>query len=150
MNKGTFTAASGIVHLAVQRDDGVETGRTIDFNPSDQGFADDLYGLVSKIDKIHSEKTNAMQNAEDTAARFDIARSEDKEMRTAVDELFGENFCRDVFGSVRLFALADGLTVIENFLLALLDKMDDSLTANIAARDARIKKYTQKYSKYGK
>lgn len=150
MDHKNLVTASGVVHLNLVREDGSETGRSIDINPSDQGFAEDLYGLVSKIEQIHMEKRKLLETEEDTAARFDICRSEDREMRAVVDGLFGENFCRDVFGAVRLFALANGLTVIENLLFALLDEMDDSITANIAKRDERVQKYIQKYKKYRK
>lgn len=150
MDHKNLVTASGVVHLNLVREDGSETGRSIDLNPSDQGFAEDLYGLVSKIEQIHVENRALLEAEQDAAARFDICRSEDREMRAAVDGLFGENFCRDVFGTVRLFALANGLTVIENLLLALLDEMDESITANIAKRDERIQKYTQKYNKHRK
>lgn len=139
--------ASGIEHFTFVDESGNDTGRSVDFNPADQGFAEELYGLASKISKIHEEKVKEREATEDGAARFDISRAEDKEMREAVDALFGEGFCADVF-KVRLFALVDGLTVVESFLFSLLDEMDESITASIAARDARIKKYTDKYSKY--
>lgn len=70
-------------------------------------------------------------------------------MREAVDSIFGEGFCKDVF-KTRLFAMADGMTVVENFLFAILDEMDESITENLSKRDARIRKYTEKYSKYKK
>ena len=127
----------------------MDTGRSVDFNPTDQGFVEDLYGLVSKLEKIHKGKDKEYEAVSDPAARFDIRRTEDAEMRDAVDALFGEGFSRDVF-KTRLFALSDGMTVVENFLFALLDEMDESVTENIAKRDARIKKYTAKYSKYTK
>ena len=140
--------SGGIESLRIFMDD-VDTGRTVSFNPADQGFAEDLYGLVSKLSRIHEEKKKEYEAEEDAAARFDIGRAEDAEMRSAVDSLFGEGFCGDVF-KTRLFALADGMTVIENFLFGLLDEMDESITQNMAKRDARIKKYTEKYGKYRK
>lgn len=142
-----IVVAGGIRHLPVVDENGTPTGRYVDFNASDQGFAEELYELASKLEKIHKSKAEEREQVEDGAARFDISRAEDKEMREAVDSLFGEGFSKDVFRT-RLFALADGLTVVENFLFALLDKMDDTITANMAKRDARIKKYTDKYSKY--
>ena len=142
--------ASGIKHFTFVDENGNDTGRSVDFSPTDQGFAEDLYSLTSKIDKIHEAKLKEYEQAEDVTARFDISRAEDKEMREAVDALFGEGFCADVF-KVRLFALVDGLTVVESFLLSLLDEMDESITASIAARGAQIKKCTERYtSKYHK
>lgn len=140
--------SGGIESLHIFMDD-VDTGRTVDFNPADQGFAESLYGLISKLSKIHDAKKKEYEAEQDPAARFDISRAEDTEMRKAVDSLFGDGFCKDVF-KTRLFALADGMTVVENFLFALLDEMDEAVTENLAKRDARIKKYTEKYSKYKK
>lgn len=147
VSQDELVVASGIRHLAIVDETGTPTGRYVDFNPADQGFAEELYGLASKLEKIHESKAKEREQAEDGATRYDINRAEDKEMREAVDALFGEGFSKDVFHT-RLSALVDGLTVVENFLFALLDKMDDTITANIAKRDARIKKYTDKYSKY--
>lgn len=148
MSQENLSISSGISHKPVIMD-GVDTGRTVDFNPADQGFAESLYGLVSKLGKIHEAKKKEYEAEHDPAARFDINRAEDTEMREAVDSMFGEGFCKDVF-KTRLFALSDGVTVVENFLFALLDEMDEAVTENLAKRDARIKKYTEKYSKYKK
>lgn len=149
MSQDKFVVTSGVKRLAVYTDAEVDTGRYVEFNPSDLGFAEELYGLVSKLTQIHENKTKEYEAEQDPAARFDINRKEDAEMREAVDSLFGEGFSRDVF-KTRLFAMADGMTVAENFLLALLDEMDANITENLAKRDAKIKKYTEKYSKYTK
>ena len=148
MGQGKLSISSGIKHLPVFTGD-VDTGRSVDFNPADQGFAENLYGLVSKLSAIHEETAKRYETEENPAVRFDISRSEDAEMREAVDSIFGEGFCKDVF-KTRLFAMADGLTIVENFLFAILDEMDDSITENLSKRDARIRKYTDKYSKYKK
>lgn len=148
MVQDRFDVSSGIKHLPVFID-GTDTGRTVDFNPADNGFAESLYGLTSKLSQIHESRKKEYEDEQDPAARFDISRAEDVEMREAVDTLFGDGFCRDVF-KTRLFALADGMTVVENFLFALLDEMDESITENLSKRDSRIKKYTDKYSKYKK
>lgn len=144
MRKENLTIETGLVELDINGK------RTIQLNPSDAGFVETLYGLVSKLDVIHQDIAEKAKGEEDAVKRFDLSRAEDKQMREAVDDVFGAGFCADVFPSIRLFALADGLTVIENFLYALLDKMDEDITANVAKRDARIKKYTDKYSKYQK
>lgn len=146
MSQENLSISSGILHKPVIMD-GVDTGRTVDFNPADQGFAESLYYLVSEIGKIHETKKKEYEAELDLANRFEICVAEDTEMRKAVDSLFGDGFCKDVF-KVRLFSISDGMTVIENFLIALLDEMDEAVTENLAKRDARIKKYTEKYSKY--
>lgn len=127
--------------------DGWDTGRTVNFNPADQEFAEELYTLVYRIGKIHEKKNQLRKTEPDMLKRFELNRAEDTEMRQAVDDVFGEGFSDDVF-KTRLFAVADGLTVVETFLFALLDEMDEKTTAAIASRDAKVKKYTQKYRKY--
>ena len=149
MDQNKFVVSSGIKCLPVYTDYGTDTGREVEFNPADQGFAEELYGLVSKLSKIHEARVKEYEAETDAAVRFDLSREEDAQMRAAVDSLFGEGFCRDVF-KTRLFALADGMTVVENFLFALMDEMDASVTENLAKRDSRIRKYTEKYSKYTK
>ena len=127
--------------------DGWDTGRTVNFNPADQEFAEELYALVYQIGQIHKEKNDLRERESDILKRFEINRAEDNEMRQVMDSVFGDGFCNDVF-KTRLFAVADGLTVVENFLLTLMDEMDEKTTAAIAQRDAKIKKYTEKYRKY--
>lgn len=140
----TVELSSGLRRLPVIVD-GMDSGRAVIFNPADQEFAETLYALVHRIGEIHKEK-NAKREAEsDIFKRFEINRAEDQEMRKAVDLVFGDGFCADVF-YVRLFALADdGLTVVENFLFSLLDEMDVAITDKMGKRDAKIRKYTDKY-----
>lgn len=138
--------SSGLKYLPVIVD-GWDTGRTVNFNPVDQEFAEELYALVYRIGEIHNAKNKERASETDILKKFEINRAEDKELRAAVDAVFGEGFSNDVF-KVRLFAVSDGLTVVENFLFALLDELDESTTSNIAKRNAKIQKYTEKYKRY--
>lgn len=128
----------------------VNGGRTIRFNPADIGFAETLYSVIAKINTIDEETRKKREATTDYAKIFDYNRAADKRMREVVDTVFGEGFCADVFGGIRLLALADGLSIVENFVFAVLDQMDASITDNLAKRDARIAKYTAKYQKYKK
>lgn len=138
--------SSGLKYLPVIVD-GWDTGRTVNFNPVDQEFAEELYALVYRIGEIHNAKNKERASETDILKKFEINRAEDKELRAVVDAVFGEGFSNDVF-KVRLFAVSDGLTVVENFLFALLDELDESTTSNIAKRNAKIQKYTEKYTRY--
>lgn len=130
--------------------DGVDTGRTVNFNPADQEFAEELYSLVYRIGKIHEEKNRQRAAESDILKKFDINRAEDCEMRKTVDLVFGDGFSEAVFPT-RLFAVSeDGLTVVESFLFSLMDKLDEGITARMAKRDANIRKHTDKYRKYSK
>jgi len=145
MRKDTLQLDEGLVELTINNT------RTVRFNPSDVGFAEDLYALAEKLNDIHKSTAKAFEESgEDYKVYFSASKAEDEQMRAAVDDFFGEGFCRDIFPHVRLYALSDGLTVIENFLYGLVDKMDDDISANMSKRNARIAKYTQKYAKYRK
>ena len=133
--------STGVVEMAVNG------GRTIRFNPADIGFLDTLYSLLGKLESIDAETLKKRDKTDDPAKFFDYARLCDKRMKEAVDSVFGEGFCNDVFQGVRLFALAEGLTVIENFIFAIIDKMDESVRENMAQRSGRMAKYTEKYQK---
>ena len=62
-----------------------------------------------------------------------------------MDSVFGDGFCAEVFHGMQLTAMAGGLTVLENFVFAVIDKMDESIRDNMAKREGRIAKYTAKY-----
>lgn len=124
----------------------VNGGRTVRFNPADEGFLEVLYGLIGKLDELAQERRKKTDRAgEDWAKRFEYARACDERMRRAVDDVFGEGFCADVFGSVRLTAAADGLTVAENLIWSVVDRMDEDIKANLNRRSERIRYYTEKY-----
>ena len=130
---------TGLVEMSVNG------GRTIRFNPADIGFLDALYGLLCKIEAIESETKKKQGRTDDPAKLFDRFRASDKRMRDAVDSMFGEGFCAEVFPGIRLTAMANGLTVLENFVFAVMDEMDESVRDNLAKREGRIAKYTAKY-----
>lgn len=139
-----ITFSTGVVEMPVNG------GRTIRFNPADVGFMDTLYSLMAKVEDIEKESQKKREKSDDPAKIFDYFRSSDKRMREAVDAVFGDGFCNDVFDGVRLVAMADGLTVLENFVFAVIDHMDESVRANMEQRNAKIEKYTAKYKNRGK
>lgn len=139
-----ITFSSGVIEASIN---GV---RTIKFNPSDIGFLEKMYGMVAKIDEIEKRGQEKREKTDDPAKMFEYYRAADKQMRDVVDAEFGEGFCDDVFSNVRLTAISDGMTVIENFVFSVLDQMDEDITANIAKRQGRIAKYTEKYQKHKK
>lgn len=123
----------------------VNGGRSIRFNPADIGFMDTLFSLAAKIEAIEAETDKKRGKTDDLAKIFDYSRASDKRMREAVDSVFGVGFSDDVFPGIRLTAMADGLTVLENFIFAVMDEMDESVRDNLAKRNDRIAKYTAKY-----
>lgn len=124
----------------------VNGGRTVRFNPADEGFLELLYGLIGKLDELTAERQKKTEKAgEDWGKRFEYAKACDERMRKAVDDVFGDGFSAEVFGTVRLTAAADGLTVAENFIWSVVDRMDEDIKANLARRSERVRYYTDKY-----
>lgn len=134
-----ITFQTGVVEMSVNGK------RAIKFNPADVGFIETLYSLMAKIEKIEKENDGKREAAKEPSKIFDLYRNSDKKMREAVDSVFGDGFCDDVFDGVRLVAMADGLTVLENFVFAVLDQMDESVRENIEKRNSKIEEYTAKY-----
>jgi hypothetical protein len=68
-------------------------------------------------------------------------------MRKLLDEFFGTPVCDGLFGSMNLFASANGLPVWANLLLALTEEVEGAMQGELTAREKRIAKYTEKYKK---
>lgn len=139
-----ITFSTGVVEVAVNG------GRKIKFNPSDIGFFDTLCSMMAKVEKLEDEGSAKRAALKDADKIFDNFRKYDEKEREAVDSVFGEGFCEDVFDGVRLSAMADGLSVLENFVFAVFDLMSNDIIENVNKRDARIAKYVDKYKDYGK
>ena len=56
-------------------------------------------------------------------------------------------YCEPLFGSMNLFASSGGLPVWANLMLAVTDEVQGALQGELAAREKRIAKYVEKYSK---
>ena len=129
------------------------TDRVVKFNPADAIFLRTLYSMLVKMEKVAEEKAKQLKDTaeDDFVAKFDIVSERDKELRAVADAVFGEGFCRDVFGLVDLPALnSDGVTIFESLCFEMIDRMDEDVQAKMAKRDASIAKYTAKYEKYKK
>lgn len=139
-----ITFSTGVVEMSVNGSE-----RKIRLNPADIGFMETLYSLLAKVESIDKDGQAKRSKTQDPTKIFDSYRNDDKRMKDAVDAVFGEGFCGEVFDGVRLMALADGLTVLENFIYAVMDHMDDTVKENLAKREGRIAKYTERYERRG-
>ena len=117
----------------------------IRFNPTDGTFIQRLYNAFDTLDKKQEKYADEVQKCGDRVEIFNIADRRDKEMREIIDGLFEEPVCDSIFGSMNLYALADGLNVWVNFLLALMDETDSAFAREQKATNPRIQKYTAKY-----
>ena len=124
---------------------GVKGDVVIRFNPTDGAFIQRLYNAFDTLDKKQEKYADEVQKCGDRVEIFNIADRRDKEMREIIDGLFEEPVCNSIFGSMNLYAMADGLHVWTNFLLALMDETDSAFAREQKATNPRIQKYTQKY-----
>lgn len=91
-----------------------------------------------------------MEKMQDKKEIFDFARERDAEMRGILDTVFGVPVSDALFGDMNVYAIANGLPVWCNLMLAIMDEVDTALAREQKAANPRIAKYTAKYQKYQK
>ena len=119
---------------------------TVRFNPTDAAFLEKLTALFSTLDALQEEVSALQENTPDEEV-FPLARDLDARMRALLDEFFGTPVCDGLFGSMNLFASANGLPVWANLLLAVTEEVEGAMQGELTAREKRIAKYTAKYKK---
>ena len=130
--------------------DGLEEYRlndrvTVRFNPTDVGFLEKLSRTFDRLDSLQDEVRKSRDSITDDREVFPIVRELDAKMRGVINELFGDDVCTPLFGSVNLFASSGGLPLWANLLLAITDEVQSSMSSELAAREKRIAKYVEKY-----
>lgn len=133
-------------------DSGLKTFRVndrcdISFNPTDNNFVTRLYSVFEELDKKQEKRKAEISQHKNTKEIFAVARKYDEEMREMIDDLFVEPICETVFGDMSTFALAGGLPVWANFLLAVMDEVDTSFAREQSLTNSRVSKYTNKYAR---
>lgn len=114
------------------------------FCPTDPIFVEKLYNVFDSLDQKQEAYAEEIQKAQKREI-FTIARKRDAELREMVNEVFGFDICSAVFGSVSVCALADGLPLWSNLMLAVMDEVDSSFEREQKRTNPRIEKYTAKY-----
>lgn len=115
------------------------------FNPTDSAFVERLFRTFDALDQKQEAYKAEAERAAGSREIFDIARKRDEEMRTMIDEALGQPVCAALFGGMNVYALADGLPVWCNLMLALMDEIDTSFAREQKSANPRIQKYTAKY-----
>lgn len=116
------------------------------FNPTDVLFIEAIFNCLEKIGDMQEEYQTAAAEAESREV-FDLARKFDTEVRALINEAFGFDVCQPLFGRMPVNTLADGLPVWANFIFAIVDLFDASMTEEKSKTNPRIKKYTEKYKR---
>lgn len=119
----------------------------IAFNPTDSSFVEKLFNAFETLDKRQEAYKAEVERTANKREIFDTARNMDSEMREIIDSIFDHPVCNDLYGSMNVYALADGLPVWCNFMLAVMDEVDTTFAREQKATNPRIQKYTAKYHK---
>lgn len=121
-------------------------GRTeITFNPTDSAFVERLFNAFDTLDKRQEAYKAEVERTADKREIFETARKMDAEMREIIDAALGGGVCAAVFGEMNVYALADGLPVWANLMLAVMDEVDGTFAREQKATNPRVAKYTKKY-----
>lgn len=117
----------------------------ISFNPTDSAFIEKLFGAFDDLDKRQDSYKAEIEKMGDKRDIFDFARKRDAEMREIIDSVFGSGVSAALFGGMNVYAMADGLPVWCNLMLAVMDEVDTTFAREQKRTNPRIQKYTAKY-----
>lgn len=115
------------------------------FNPTDSVFVERLFRAFDTLDKKQEAYKDEIAKMADKREIFEFARKRDTEMRAIIDGVFGVDFCASVFGDMNVYAMANGLPVWCNLMLAVMDEVDTTFAREQKATNPRVQKYTAKY-----
>lgn len=136
-----ITFDTGLVNYTIN-------GKTeVQFNPTDSAFVEKLFNTFEILDQKQEAYSEEVARTADKKQIFELARKMDAEMRTMIDDLFDTSVCAELFGNMNVYALADGLPVWSNLMLAIMEEIDTSFAREQKATNPRIAKYTAKYHK---
>lgn len=116
----------------------------VEFNGTDYVFAEKLVNVFDKMDALQSKYQGGLSMK--GADMWKACRAIDKDMRTAIDNLFEQPGVSDlIFGKCSCYALADGLPIWCNLLLAVMDEIDETILQQKQRTDPRLDAYLAKY-----
>lgn len=120
---------------------------TVSFNPTDSNFIERLYATFEELDRKQEQYKADIEKMADKRKVFDYARERDEEMRGMIDDVFGAPVSDALFGGMNVYAVAGGLPVWCNLMLAVMDEVDSTFAREQKATNPRLTKYTAKYKK---
>jgi len=117
----------------------------VSFNPTDSAFVEKLFNTFDTLDKKQDEYKAEVERTADSREVFDVARRWDAEMRSMIDETFGQPVCEVLFGGMNVYAMAGGVPAWVNLMLAIIEEIDTSFAREQKATNPRLQKYMSKY-----
>lgn len=119
----------------------------VSYNPTDSNFVERLYSAFEDLDKKQDGYRAQVEKMADKKEIFAFARERDEEMRGIIDGVFGAPVSNAIFGSMNVYALAEGVPIWCNLMLSIMDTIDTTFSREQKAMNPRIKKYVEKYQK---
>ncbi len=77
-----------------------DAGETITINTDDQNFIQKFYGLVEKLEEIKQKVKNENFSGKSEHDRLEFAIEQIRDLMENMDDLFGEDACRKIFGDI--------------------------------------------------
>ena len=112
-------------------------GVPVKFNPTDESFTNRLYETFGVLE--------GLQNAFAEGDGFEKFSELDKDMRAIIDGLLGDGIADKLFEGMNCYALADGLPVWMNLIMALLYEVTEAYEREFGKTDARVRAHKKKY-----
>lgn len=119
----------------------------ISFNPTDSNFVERLYSAFEELDKKQDGYKETIEKMANKREIFDFAKECDGEMRRIIDGVFEQPISDSLFGGMNVYAVANGLPVWCNLMLAVMDEVDTTFAREQKLTNPRVSKYTAKYHK---
>jgi hypothetical protein len=113
----------------------------VSFNPTDSNFVERLYLAFEELDKKQEGYKAQIEKMGDKKQIFAFARERDAEMRKIIDSVFDAPVADALFGGMNVYAMAEGVPVWCNLMLAIMDEIDTSFSREQKFTNPRIKKY---------
>ena len=111
----------------------------ISYNPTDVNFVSSLYDFfVSCAEKYESDKDKKFT---DNTAFFEYAKQRDADVCAGIDNLFGSGTAAALFQGISTYAMAEGLPLWTNFLLAVIDTVPEEMSKQVKSSRPRVEKY---------
>ena len=147
-NKKFLNIETGIKTFVLKPSD-TETGEeevSVRFNPTDTNFAQQIYNTFEELSETEDSYQKRLDESSGTAEVFTVSRELDKVMREKINALFGKDVCTAIAGETNMYAMAGGMPIWANLVLAIFDEMEDTFSVEQKLHSQKMKKYTEKYS----
>lgn len=122
----------------------------VSFNPTDSNFVERLYSAFEELDKKQEGYKAQIEKMANKREIFDFARERDAEMRGIMDGVFEAPVSDAVFEGMNVYAVAGGLPVWCNLMLAVMDEIDTAFAREQKATIPVLQSIRPKYQKYQK